>query len=356
MDTPQTPQKYIRTFAGDMETLKGGGSPELVPFGVPKEVPVPAPVVPVSEPTPPREEVPFVEETIPTVQKGIPAKTYAGDFSDRVKETGASTTTILATEQDAHVSVPIADAEPEADQKSNRIYAIAGGVLFLLALGGAYFAYSRYTAISLPVPLLPSTEAPIVVEERADVSGMGKELLQQIQQSVARPLASGKVRLLSLSSATSTSIFSSLPLSAPGGLVRNIEPAQSIAGVINVGETSPFFILRVASFSDTFSGMLQWESRMPGDVKELFPPRPAIVVPVATSTATTTTTFGPPPVASPTFVDKSVANHDVRVLLDADKREILVYGYWNQRTLVIARDSASFTELLRRLASSRVYR
>ena len=347
-----TPQKYIRTFAGDMETLKSGGTPELAPFGKAS-----VPVFP-SQPTARAQEPELVrEEVIPTVQKGIPAKTYAGDFSDRVAETGASTTTVLAAEQDAHVSVP--DAEPEPDHaKSNRIYSIAGGVLFLLALFGAYFAYSRYATLSLPVPLLESAEAPIVVEERADVSGNGKELLQQIQQSMARPLSSGKVRLLSHTATTSTSIFGSLPLSAPGGLIRNIEPVHSIAGVINVGETSPFFVLRVTSFADTFSGMLQWEARMAGDMKELFPPRPAPAVAVATTSmaSTTSTTFGPPPVATPMFIDKSVANHDARILLDADKREVLVYGYWNQRTLVIARDSASFTELLRRLTSSRVYR
>jgi hypothetical protein len=208
------------------------------------------------------------------VQKGgSPLKTYAGDFSDRVKETGASTATILATEQDAQVY----PSEPEVEQvasRSNMLYATAGGVLFILALGAAYFAYSRYAENALPVPLLPSTEAPIVVEERAEVSGTGKDLLRQMQQSLAQPLASGRLRLLSLASATSTSVFGALQLPAPGSLVRNIDPAQSIAGVMNVGEQSSFFILRVASFGDTFSGMLQWEARMAGDLKELFPARP----------------------------------------------------------------------------------
>ena len=55
----------------------------------------------------------------------------------------------------------------------------------------------------------------------------------------------------------------------------------------------------------------------------------------------------------PGFVDEVVRNHDVRVYRDATGKSVLLYGYWNQTTLVIARDVAAFTELLQRLATSR---
>lgn len=350
-----TPQKYIRTFAGDMATVKSGGAPDLVPFPEQKKQPTFSTPQPQLAQALAPEVVPPPEETIPTVQKGIPAKTYAGDFTDRVKETGASTSTVLAVEQDAHVAPAVVEPEPVIT-KSNRAYLIGGVVLFVLALGGTYVTYARYTSLSLPVPLLTSAVAPIIVEEQNDVSGEGKELLQQIQQLVARPLSVGSVRLLNLAQPTTASVFGSLPLSAPGVLLRNIESTTSVAGVINAGEASPFFILRVSSFGETFSGMLQWEAHMARDLKELFPARPVLAV-VATTTATTTKeVLEPQATQQPAFIDKTVANHDVRILLDAQNREIILYGYWNQRTLVIARDSASFTELLRRLASSRVYR
>jgi hypothetical protein len=350
------PQKYIRTFASDMETLKSGGAPELVPLveqqkESPPNLP-PPPVVPQPPAAPQAVEAP-IEETIPTVQKNSPLKTYAGDFADRIKATGASRVTVLATEQDAHVSAPRAeDSTPRS--KGHFILGIAGGLLFLGAIAGAYFAYTRYVALSLPVPIISSIMTTIVAEEQGEVSGRGKELLEEIQQSVARPLASGSVRLLSLSPTASSSVFSMLQLPAPSVLLRNIDVELSVAGIINMGEQSPFFILRATSFGDTFSGMLQWESRMAIDLKELFPARQTTTL----ATTTTTSSFGEleEPVATKGFIDKSVANHDVRVLLDAEGREILLYGYWNQRTLVIARDSAVFTELLRRLALSRVYR
>jgi hypothetical protein len=55
---------------------------------------------------------------------------------------------------------------------------------------------------------------------------------------------------------------------------------------------------------------------------------------------------------SPQFVDEVIANHDARVYSDAGG-EVIVYGYWNQNTLVLARDTAAFTEIMSRLATSK---
>jgi hypothetical protein len=135
-----------------------------------------------------------------------------------------------------------------------------------------------------------------------------------------------------------------------------------MAGVINVaGNQSTFFILSSASYSETFSGMLSWESTMPHDLSTLFPAYPAPVVPVATSTATSTTTktattTSKTTITVPVFIagfrDEVVNNHDTRVYRDAQKRSVLIYGYWDQKTLVIARDEAAFTEILKRLAAA----
>ena len=151
-----------------------------------------------------------------------------------------------------------------------------------------------------------------------------------------------------------------------------------MAGIVNVGGTqSPFFVLSVSSYNDTYAGMLWWESTMANDLRGLFPPYPsptsalstatttATTTPLATTTVKTkkaaaatparaqTTAVKPPPVFVPAFRDEIVANHDVRVYRDALGRSLLLYGYWNQTTLVIARDPEAFIEILGRLANSR---
>ena len=141
-----------------------------------------------------------------------------------------------------------------------------------------------------------------------------------------------------------------------------------MAGVVNTdGRQSPFFILSVDSYSETFAGMLQWEPSMFGDLAQLFPPyaKPTPPVLAATSTAVTAkNTVKKTNVAAkatstpsvlkvqPAFLDEIVANHDVRIYRDAAGQSVLLYGYWDQTTLVIARDTAAFSEILQRLATS----
>lgn len=336
------PKRYIRTLAGDMEAVKRGEIPNLAPRGA--SVPPPAQPAPAPAPLPTVEPIPVLAPKAPAI---TPLETYAGDFSERVKETQASTATILAAEQDA---APVsAEEAPQKSPLSNILYGV-GGVVLLIAGGiGVYLAYGRYLSASAPILLAPTARAPIFVDEREQISGTGTALLQEIEQSVSRQLASGAARLLYLEDASAAGVFSALQLPAPGALLRNISGAQSMAGVVNIGGAqSPFFILSVTAYGETFAGMLQWETSMPRDLAKLFPPyaAPAPSVPAATSTR-------PAPALTPAFRDEVVSNHDARVYRDAAGRVVLLYGYWNQTTLVIARNAAAFTEIIGRLATSR---
>lgn len=275
-------------------------------------------------------------------------------MTDRVEATHASRASIIATEQDAQSSRSVA---PVARQDKRYVY--AGIALLLLGIGGLYVAYARYIATG-PVTLAPLVSTPIFVDERESVSGKGVALMTAFAQSVGRPLPAGSVRLVYNPAATSSdaSIFNDLELSAPGTLLRNIDAAHSMAGVVSSGgEQTPFFILSVASYGETFAGMLSWETLMLRSLAKLYPPREALALPteeVATSTrapAVTRTLAAPPSRAG--FVDQVVANHDTRIYRDGDGQSILIYGYWDQKTLVIARDEAAFAAIVDRLATSR---
>jgi len=357
-------KKFIRTFHGDMETIEKGGTPDLAPFPAEAEqVSVHASLIPPQ--SPPQEVVSIPEQTVEPVavieKQPEPLKTYAGDFADRITEKQASVVTVLAAEQDAKSGAP---ETPVPEQSRSTIaYSIAGVLLLLVGGVGTYVAYTRYLATNMPVVLAPVAFAPIFVDEREIVSGKGTPLIQMVAQLVTRQLSPGTVRQLYFETAT-TSVFSALQLPVPGILARNIVDADSMAGVISTGANSqsPFFILSVTSFSNTFSGMLQWEPLLLRDVATLYPPFvEKRVAQTASTTTATSTTQGEkqtvPVVQKPlTFIDAVVANHDVRVYRDASGRERVMYGYWDQTTLVIARDTAAFTEILRRLATSRTKR
>lgn len=368
------PKKYIRTFHGDLETLKKGGTPDLAPLGERPPVTAPGPAVPkpppvsrppVSSPPPPVQipsstrlptPVPEAPPTPSVPQPTAPLKTYGGDFTARMKETQATTATVLAVEQD--LGPRPTEVPPQKMSRSSMVYTAAGVTLLIAGGIGAYIAYQHYLAGSAPVFLAPTAAAPIFVDERKEVSGTGTALLQTIQQSIASPLSAGSVRLVyfAANATTTASIFSALQLPAPGALLRNINAAGSMAGVVSLtsssGENvpSPFFILSVTAYGETFAAMLAWESRMPRELIKLFPPHPALEpTPMATTTARSLT-----PISSVAgFFDVTIANHDVRVYRDSAGRDVLLYGYWNQTTLVIARDAAAFAEIIGRLATSR---
>jgi hypothetical protein len=428
MDTDQTPkqnrpEEYIRTFASDMDIYQKGGTPGLAPLKplgsapiqkpAEEAVPVPEPLkpiipipealsapsapvgaahlqarIPIEPQQAPAERLvtgspldfepikmpqptfmpPVPKPTVPSrAEAPAPIETYSQDFKDRVRATNASQASIIAAEQDAQTAAP--EVSEEAHVQSvlstrNMLYVIAA--LLMLGIGGAaiYIGYSSYTASNAPVIIPPSVSLPIFVDAQEVVSGSGTALMQEISQSLGKPLSLNSVRLLSFDPASTSakSVFSSLGTSAPGILVRNIDPMNSMAGIVNAGSgQSPFFILSVSGYSSTFSGMLAWEPNMQKDLAKIFPLY--ALAPVATTTVATTTKSGvsAPKMAVATtsaldqkegFRDEVVGNHDVRVYRDSLSRSILLYGYWNQGTLVITRDPTAFLEIIGRLGTS----
>ena len=371
-----TPKKYIRTFASDIAALKSGGTPDLAPLRPAVSSGEGGLVESKSAPASMHEPIP------------VPLETYASDFSDRMKATHASTATVLAAEQDAMYTSP---QEESRFSRKDFVYIFAG-ILLLVAGGfGAYFAYVHYLSTNAPVISAPIIFAPIFVDEKEQISGTGAALLSAIEQSVNRPLSSGTIRLLYTENATvstsspqataGNSIFSMLRIPAPDIFLRNLQGTNSMTGVVNIsGNQSPFFILSVASYGDTFSGMLSWEPSLTSDLGTLFPSfaesfggqasSSVIATTIATTTTATTTsatatsslsgsmllsasTTPKTPVFVAGFRDEIVNNHDVRVYRDTENRSILLYGYWNQSTLIIARDPSAFSEIMLRLASSR---
>jgi hypothetical protein len=204
--------------------------------------------------------------------------------------------------------------------------------------------------------------SPIFVDESEQVSGTGTVLRKAVETSMARPLALNAVRLL-YNATASSSVSQALLTGAPDIVLRNMKAEGSMAGIVNTGGSkSVFFILAVSSYGNTFSGMLSWEKSMPRDLSALWGVYPSSSS-AATSTSSgqassttsslATTTSARTPNIQTGFRDEVIGNHDTRVYRDAAGRSVFLYGYWNQTTLVIARDPSAFIEILQRLATSR---
>jgi len=333
----------------------------------PIPVAVLTPVVEAPEPVPPPPPVPVA----PPPQKAKapePFHSYTTDFADRIDTKGASTFSVLAAQSDAAPRTVVRTRRPS--RRSMQPATMLAVLFVVLGVGVASFGIIFFLTRPDTVTITQGVPSLIEADETKKLEGVsGTELLLALKQVADEPLVSGNVLVTYTTSASSTTkglaielpqeggaLVKALALQAPDILLRNIRN-ESTVGVVHAGsETRPFFILRVSSFERTFAGMLAWEGVMRSSLSLLYPAYPNVVVPeseiTGTSTATTTIVAPPPRPAPMSFVDAVVRNYDVRMLRDSSGRSLMLYGYKDKETLIIARDEAAFLELVSRLNAS----
>jgi hypothetical protein len=335
------------------------------------------PAAPQPEPAfvPPPLPLSPIPQLVPKNEGPSPLHTYTSDFADRIDTKEASAFSVLAAQADSGAKAPEAIRAPRS--RRGLMVTIAGVVLMLVGGIGAFAAY-RYVTSHSVVSTAPSVPSLIFADDRQALTGEGPQLLTALAAAADSPLPQGQVRVVYLTQASTTAdkktimiplaggqLFGALQLSAPDILLRNIAP-ESTLGIVHAGpETRAFFILKVLSYERTFAGMLQWEGQMQSSLAMLYPTYAAPMAPTPTIATTTkvvngkkvvaTTTAASAPIATiaPHFIDEVASNHDVRALKDGQGRTILLYGYQDKETLIIARDEAAFAQLLNRLTATK---
>ncbi len=302
-------------------------------------------------PPPPKPSEPIAAPT--------PIHTYSSDFQDKKKEAGASRISILAKQQDAG-----ATREPIVlTTKKSNLPLIGGAALIILGIVSVTLAY-QFVSRQPIIPAQLNVPSLIFADAKAEISGEGVALQQALVALEGNELQDGEVLVAYVTYATTTAdntvirepatggaLIAALGFTAPDIVLRNIEPASTVGIVKSENTSSPFFILRVSSFERTFAGMLSWEKSLARDLSVLYPAYPVETPVVSTTTPATSTPALP--VFVPRFVDEVVANKDVRILKDEMGRSVLLYGYRDKQTLLIARNEAAFRVLLERLSNSK---
>lgn len=369
--------------------------PLIVPATPPQPVPQPppAPVRPIPPPIPPappkpaeqpfaipmdatpgippltrRAPTPPPPTPMPEPEKAAMYHGYSTDLANRINREQASTFTVMAAQADSGARTVVRSRDTTRPAPKPTV--IIATLLIVFGITGLGLATYIVMNSDTDIVIGPSVPSLIAADEFKELEGVtGAELMRDLRDVSYEPLVSGNVLVTYVTSASTTAkdaiikvpqqggtLIKALPLLAPDILTRNIRP-ESTVGVISAGrETRPFFILKVSSFERTFAGMLAWEQTMRGSLQQLFPPYPNEAIPepvvdtTATTTASTTPIVAPVTTPSPTaFVDALVRSHDVRVLRDSAGRSLMLYGYKDKETLIIARDEAAFLELVNRL-------
>lgn len=292
-----------------------------------------------------------------------PLHTYKSDFADHMHETKSKRVDVLVAEQDAPRERRMHSAAPA--RSHTILFVIVGTLLFAISILGVLYVYGYNKQRSFVQKNQTSTTSLVTSESQKELVGSGRSLLHEIAEASKKTISDGSItvfyqtRLATTSSGISTHVpllgstfFANLSLPVPNLLARTIA-SDSTIGVIHAGkETRPFFILQVKSYDAAFAGMLDWEHTISNVLSEIYPAYPQKYVQIASSTekmqtATSTTSISPR-----TFRDEIVLNHDTRVLRDSNGNSILIYGFRNKHTLIIARDPMAFAEIITRLNNS----
>lgn len=269
-------------------------------------------------------------------------RTFYSDVAETVKKEGMSITDIALAEQRRKQGTLVDETKKE---RSGIVFAIVTGFVLLSAtLGvlGFLFLYERpdEPGVAIRTTLIrPDQETLLDVTGQRDAALF--ETLTQAYESADETIGTVTAFVpVESTSATGTfqqvdgrALLDRLATRAPSAFVRNL--ASDIAlGVHHLAENEGFMILTTASFESAFAGMLDWEPFIAEDISFVArdPAEPNTVRPVG---------------GAYQFEDHIVANHDTRALTNTRGDIRLIYSFPDQRTLIIASNEDTLTELLR---------
>ncbi len=274
-------------------------------------------------------------------------RTFASDMADAVRGKQASVATIAHAEQKKNYRGDdiIRALDPHPHRKS---LVVGIAIVVLLAGGIIYYAKSPATpslkelAGVKPAPqtfFIPNTYKDIHIEgfiQEQIVGGIRDVLidptlpdgitnLQILEKGSVGDVGVGVGRLFIL-----------IDSHMPSQVSRNVGKDYMIGSYKTAGSSYPFILFRVSSYSNVFSGMYAWERDLVNDLSGLF-------------NIDTRGVRADLPTKS--FIDKTIKNHDARVLSDSAGAEILIYNFLlNNSYLLITTNDAPITELETRLA------
>ena len=299
-------------------------APQPVPTPAPKPIPTPVPKpVPVPVPTP--KPVPIPE---PIKEKPLPLKWNAPRTAEPAPEP-------IIVEREAPRSIP-RDSEPRAATVRQGPVISRFAIVFVVVLivfsgigGGVYYFMTREPVVAgVAVPAFMTVDKKVALPLSNDKTTLLSSLRATLERENATLLhiylvfenkdTEGETL------ATAEDIFGILEPRTSGAFIRSLDERMMLGGV-RTDTLEPYMLLKSNAFDVAFAGMLEWESFMIADLAPYFG------TPLSTSLA---------------FTDKTITNHNVRVLIDAEGKERITYGFVNRNTIILTTTSAAFEKLL----------
>lgn len=275
-----------------------------------------------------------VEKEDDTELKLASLKTYQGDIARAISEKKESLLTIKLAEEKRRTYVA------ETSTSSKKIYWLIPTLLCagILIFVGARFFMKEDVVIETP----PVRENIISYdnEVKVEVDSTKREDLISAITSVKKAQTQSGDQIFSIdirsntgSSTPSDTIMRLFIDPVPEELKRTLEE-ERLVGIYREGEKGyPFLIFKVNSYENAFSSILSSEKKIEKDFASLLNNRTSLDENYAVAQE---------------FVDLYVENKDARALKDTFGNTLFLYSFIDTKTLVIAHNEKSLSEIIRR--------
>jgi len=278
-------------------------------------------------------------------------RTYKQDIASAIKEQKTSLVRMVLEEQKGRTK-----RELEESPKSRKNFPlIILSVVFLFgSIGVIYFSFFRgstqiNTLVELNVTPLINTETnkEISTDSLSTAQGIkaisdevktSKPRLDTIEylfftQKITEQTPEGLIESKEIVS--SKGFFGFIGIELPNVLVRALKP-EYMFGIHAFNGNQPFLIIKTDYYDTAFSGMLEWEKRLPQDLLPIFGRSENI-------SALTNRSFG----------DMIVKNKDTRVIRTPDGEISIIYMFKDQKTVIITTNEDTLLKISTLLDLSR---
>lgn len=212
----------------------------------------------------------------------------------------------------------------------------------VLGVGASYYFFVLTKTPTAPIET-PQVQAPSLVRAQAQVpfslpddrATLLNALRTHVEQSSTvtqfypTVMQDGIVK-----PADAEAILATLEIQAPGAFVRSIDAIT----FGTAGNAQPFMVLESSNFDTAFAGMLQWEAHISADLAPLFGEE----VTTSFDAHASSSAF----VRNAYFKDAIASNRNVRVLLDAQGNDAIIYTFIDQNTILITTTREALAQLL----------
>jgi hypothetical protein len=300
--------------------------------------------------TPNTTDITQMVERIPRViVSEVPrVRTYADDIKTALSRDSMSLSRIALEEQKRRDKLAASQAVSPTNPK-NVALVIFSAVLVAGAAGAIWYFTTQVNKDPVETVIVDANIGIVPFDNKIEL-----QFVNATRASISDDIAKVSTQALTKSTIASvyykdevgddvtTSVFlARLGGRAPEQLVRALDNRFTL-GIYSDTINTPFIVLKTDSYQTAYAGMLSWEPRLAIDMDSIIYRRAYIA--------------GTPDAPAGQYVDRIVANRDMRAYVDQTNRVLFYYGFITNDLIIIAPNEATIIAIVDRIQRQGVRR